>query len=236
MKQIAFLTDVHLGEQTPIDAGADPISNFERVLADVSHRKISEIVYGGDIGAVSSHPYFFDALKPFSLNLILGNHDNFEEVKKRYVKDEKRSILYYTLEDKNHNYIFLDSSTGEISKQQLEWLQKELDTRKKPILFVHHPILKVDTPVDKLYPLKNRREVRKVLEESQKEITVFCGHYHMNDEWEYKNIKQIITHSLSFQIVKEANELIKSSSAFGYRIIEISGKSIETELVTFNTL
>lgn len=58
----------------------------------------------------------------------------------------------------------------------------------------------------------------------------------MNDERDYKNIKQIITHSLSFQIEKEANELIKSSSTFGYRIIEISGKRIKTELVTFRAL
>jgi metallophosphoesterase superfamily enzyme len=55
---------------------------LERVLADVAAKNINEIVYGGDIGSSSAHEYFFKALKNYSLNLILGNHDKYGEINK----------------------------------------------------------------------------------------------------------------------------------------------------------
>ncbi len=94
MKRIAFLTDIHLEEQFPMDNNVNARNNFETILADLEKRKISEVIFGGDIGEPTAHNYFFEKLQNFSLNLILGNHDKFENVKKHFIKEkEKNRIL-----------------------------------------------------------------------------------------------------------------------------------------------
>ena len=233
MKRIAFITDIHLDEQFPIDNNVNPTKNFETVLADIEKRKISEVIFGGDIGEPTAHEYFFKKLQNFSVKLILGNHDKFNIVKDYFIKDKNKVELYYKSEDENYQYIFLDTSVDELSKTQLEWLQNELAENKELILFLHHPILGIETPVDKVYPLKNREELKSVLLAFKKNVTLFCGHYHMNDEQEFKNIKQYTTQSMSFQLMKNATEIEVDNKNFGYRVIEIHKNKIENELINF---
>ncbi|MFM9947482.1 MAG: metallophosphoesterase family protein [Saprospiraceae bacterium] len=233
MERFAFITDIHLGEQFPIDNGVNPTKNFETVLADLKTRKIDEIIFGGDIGDSTAHGYFFEKLQNHSLNLILGNHDQFEKVKEHYSKDRAKKELYYKLEDENYQYLFLDSSIDELSKTQLDWLQDELIESKRLILFVHHPVLEIETPVDTAYPLKNRGELKSILLTFKNDVTVFCGHYHMNDEQAYKNIKQYTTQSMSFQIVKNSKEIEIDNTNFGYRILNIGHDKIATEIINF---
>lgn len=235
MKRIAFLTDVHLDEQFPIDNNVNSTKNIGTVLSDISKQGIAEIIFGGDIGEASAHNYFFDALKQFSFKLILGNHDKFENVKEHFIIDQNKNELYYKVEDESYLYIFLDTSSDEISTIQIQWLQAELNSIKEIILFIHHPVLSINTPVDKLYPLKNREQLKAILLNHEKNITVFCGHYHMNDEQVQNNIKQITTQSLSFQLVKNATEIQIDNSNFGYRIIEIYEDKIETYLMNFKS-
>jgi hypothetical protein len=49
-KKIAYITDIHLDEQLPIDQGVDTRKNWEIILNDVSKKGIKEIIFGGDIG------------------------------------------------------------------------------------------------------------------------------------------------------------------------------------------
>ncbi len=233
MKRIAFITDIHLDEQFPIDNNVNPRKNFETVLVDIKNRKIDKVIFGGDIGEATAHKYFFEKLQNHSLHLILGNHDKFETVKEHFVKVINKEELYYKIEDENYQYIFLDTSLDELSKTQLKWLQNELSGKKKLILFIHHPILDIETQVDKVYPLKNREELKSVLVNFKNNVTVFCGHYHMNDEQEFKNIKQYTTQSMSFQLEKNAKEILVDNMNFGYRIIDINNNTIKTELINF---
>ncbi len=236
MKRIAFLTDIHLDEHFPIDNNVNPRKNLETVLADISKQKITEIIFGGDIGEATAHNYFFDALKKFTLKLILGNHDKLDKVKEYFNKDADKNELYYKVEEEGYLYIFLDTSSDEISNNQLLWLQSELNTNQEIILFIHHPILPINTAVDKMYPLKNREQLKVILLEHKMNVTVFCGHYHMNDEQEIDNIKQITTQSLSFQLVKDERGIKVDNSCFGYRIIEIHEYKIETHFINFKNI
>ncbi len=233
MKRFAFITDIHLDEQFPIENNINPTKNFETVLLDIENRKISEVVFGGDIGEATAHNYFFEKIQNLSVSLILGNHDKFEKVKKHFIKDRNKEELYYKTEDENYQYIFLDTSADELSKTQIEWLQNELVEKKELILFIHHPVLEIETQVDKVYPLKNREELKSVLVDYKNNVTIFCGHYHMNDQQEFKNIKQYTTQSMSFQLVKNVTEIEVDNLNFGYRIIDISNDKIETELINF---
>ncbi len=234
MKRIAFLTDIHLAEQFPADHNVDPKRNWEKALADLHKRNIDEIVFGGDIGTGTSHQWFFETLQSFTVHLVLGNHDNFSEICRHYKPLNDKEELYYCFEDECFKYIFLDSSSNAISSIQLAWLQQELKTGKSVLLFVHHPIIEINTAADRLYPLKNRKQVKAVLLESKVKITIFCGHYHMNDERAYLNIKQFTTQALSFQLEKNAAALTVNNTCYGYRIIQLEKHKIDTEIVTLN--
>jgi len=207
--------------------------NWRRIIADLKLKNITDIIFGGDIGAETGYKLFFETLENFSINLVLGNHDNFNQVSKYFNPHKNENELYYFFEDDHNRFIFLDTSTEKLNDNQLTWLKKNLETEKSLILFIHHPILKVPTKIDELYPLKNRVEIKNMLVKTKKSITIFSGHYHMNDEQIENNVRQIITQSSSYQIEKTTNEISINAFDFGYRIIEIEQNLIKTELVNF---
>jgi Icc protein len=235
MKQIAYITDIHLDEDFPRSKGVDTRRNWERILKDVQGRGIENIVIGGDIGTPESHAWFFESLKSVHLHLSLGNHDSWSNVKQqytnRYVKEQEE--CHYSFEEGSFKYLFLDSSSDKISESQLAWLEDELSVEKKILLFVHHPVLAVNTVVDSLYPLKNREAVKSVLLNRGDDIVFFCGHYHLEDDQTEGRIRQIITPASSYQVLKESKALETDRSSFGYRILRVEGEKSETELVLF---
>ncbi len=233
MKKIAFVSDIHLNEQFPIDHGVDAKRNWERIVEDLKAKNIKDVVFGGDIGEHTAHEWFFETLAPFSLKVVLGNHDQFVHVSRFYREKDNHRELYHQFEDKQDRYLFLDSSADRVSSLQLEWLETALRTPKRILLFIHHPVVQIDTPLDALYPLENRGAVKRILKAKAGAVTVFCGHYHMNDERREDNIRQITTQASSYQIVKQAGEVVIDTSEYGYRIIEIDEERISTRLVTF---
>ena len=226
MKRIAFITDVHLDEPSPPNHPIDPYKNLNIVLADIAQRGIGEIVFGGDIGAGTAHSHFFASLSPFKINLILGNHDKHDEVRPFFDKGVARNELYYKSEEAAYDAFFLDSSSNSISNSQLEWLQQELNAHKDIVLYIHHPILPINTAADRAFPLSNRNQLVSLMQDGDRQITVFCGHYHMNDDQVLGNIRQICTQSLAFQLVKDSPEISVDSASFGYRIIELSANGL----------
>jgi 3',5'-cyclic AMP phosphodiesterase CpdA len=239
MKKIAYLTDIHLDEDDTIKYGVDSRKNLLTILNDIRNSGVNEIIFGGDIGFHTAHEWFFNELKAVSikLNITLGNHDKFNEViehfGKEYVSDKLNELLY-TSEDTNYKYIFLDTSSSVFSESQLNWLDKELDTQKKPVIFMHHPVLYVKTIIDKLYSMKNREKVKQLLESRGKEITIFCGHLHTEDITIEGKITQYVTPASSYQAEKNEDEVVISNKVFGYRIIEF-GDKIETGVILFST-
>lgn len=233
MKKIAFLSDIHFDEQFPVDCGVDVKKNWDRIIADLKSRGIKEIVFGGDIGAQTAHEYFIQTLKDFSVKLILGNHDEFTHVSKFYNPNKGTDELYYSLEDDYNKYFFLDSSSGKLSDKQLDWIKVNLNVPKSFVVFIHHPIIEVKTAIDQMFPLENRESIKAIFKSIEQSVTIFCGHYHMNDERQENNVRQIISHASSYQIEKESMELVIDNAEFGYRIIEIEKTTINTQLVTF---
>ncbi len=232
MRQIAHITDIHLEEPFPIEHGVDARRNWSLILEDITSKNINEIIFGGDIGKKESNQWFFDSLRDFKVHAILGNHDFFREVIKYYESDSsgQDEELFYSHEDSFIKYIFLDSSSGELSQGQFNWLKNEVKTDKKILLLIHHPVLEVETPMDQLYPLKRRKEVKALLHASKQEVLVMCGHYHTVDERSERNIRQLLTPAGSYQIRKNANAIEVINDMFGYRIINIHNDEIKTSL------
>jgi 3',5'-cyclic-AMP phosphodiesterase len=246
-KVIAYFTDAHLGQKLAFDGGIagnkmryddEPEEHKENlllVLDDIARRGIEDVVFGGDIGTRASNAWFFATLKNYGLspNIVLGNHDHIGEVRRHYdcgTSDE----LTYAHEDAQAKYIFMDSSSNAVSARQLQWVAGELEAEKQILLFVHHPILAIDTPVDKTgAALQERDKVKAVLQTAKTHITMVCGHYHMNDETSDGNIRQFTTPAVAYQISKDAVDINIDEDHIGYRLIKIDGANITTEVVMF---
>lgn len=238
MKKFAIITDTHFEEKFPIENGADAKGNWEIILNDVLKKEINHIVFTGDIGTEESNKWFFDSLKKndFNYNVILGNHDKFSTAVKYYNPDlpESRNELYYSIEENNHKYIFLDSSTNIISPTQLEWLRENIFTDKSIILFIHHPVLETGTTVQIEYPLYESEKLKNILIQTGKKINIFCGHLHLNDERSEGNINQFVTPSACYQAKRNSATTEKDNINFGYRIVEINNDKVSSEVVMYN--
>lgn len=234
MKTIAYITDIHLNEGLFEDLGVDAQKNWELILADVKSRGITQIIFGGDIGDAGAHALFFNSVKGFDFRFVPGNHDKFAEVSPYFAGvNAGTDALYYALEQSGFKFIFLDTSTEQMGDAQLQWLQQALITDKQIVLFIHHPVLGVDTPLDAKYPLHGRDVIAGVLHNAGKPITIFCGHYHMPDVQHTGNITQYITPAASYQIIKNATGVAKDNSTFGYRLITINDTKLTTILLMY---
>lgn len=234
-RTIAYVTDTHLDEPGPGEHGADALKNWQMVLSDLESRTFDELIFGGDIGAFSAYPAFFEALSEFEKSFVTpGNHDTSAHVRQFFPHHAPGDSGFYAFrEDDDYLSLFLDSSLDKISTPQLEWFQEKLaDSDKEILLFIHHPILTVDTPVDKKYPLENRKVIKELLLEYGKTVTIFCGHYHIEDESVLANITQYVTPAVSYQIKKGTIEIEGDATYFGYRMIEIEDGNIETKVIT----
>lgn len=251
MRRIAFFTDIHLGQQVHLSRdekgvqaftyqahGNTHVEELKIVLSDIVKRGITDVVFGGDIGLKSSNALFFELLATYGLQpkFILGNHDDLAEVSHYWSTDlfVHGGELLYVEEDDAFRYLYLDTSSNAISDQQLNWVKGNLDSSRKLIVFVHHPILAIHTPIDSLgAALKGRNELRKLLLDFQQESTIFCGHYHMEDLAVEQHIKQYTTLASSYQIEKMADEMQMNEQVFGYSILTIENAQVSRSLVTF---
>lgn len=234
--RIAHITDLHLDEDFPQEQGVDTRKNLEIILNDIRNKELTHIICTGDIGESQSIPYFINRVKDYLFTLTLGNHDTYEEVTKYYStgnrsKDKK---LYSSEEKLGYKFIYLDSSSGHIDHIQLTWLGRELVTSLPIVMFIHHPIIGSDLMVDNIGKLENREEILNTLQASNKIITIFCGHYHMEQHQTHKKIHQYITPAVSFQIEKKKDKIVIDPHTFGYRIVSFEQGKISSEVQTFH--
>ncbi len=218
---IAHITDLHLDETFPYNDCVTARERFDIILRDIERNNITQIVCTGDIGENDGVAYFFKKLRNKNLTITLGNHDTYIEVSKHYNFEVNRA--YYSALKEYYKFIYLDSSTGIIDKEQYYWLEKELISTKPIIIFIHHPILGINLKVDEIGKLTNRKELVSLLIKSTTEVTIYCGHYHMESKLTYKNITQHITPAVSYQIKKKTDVIDIDTTVFGYRIIELKG-------------
>jgi len=234
MKTIAYFTDTHLDEPGPGKHGADAHKNWHSILAELDTLDADQVICGGDIGAFSAYPEFFKALAMFkAVRVTPGNHDTSAQVRQLLSPQSSEKDFYYSESDANLKWIFLDSSTDKLGSQQMSWFENELQSDEREIiLFIHHPVLTVNTIVDRKYPLENRNAVKNLLLQNGKQTTIFCGHYHIEDTTSEANIIQYVTPAVSYQIKKGTTNVEGDASYFGYRMIYIDGNKIETEVIT----
>jgi len=235
-ERIAHITDLHLDEEFPFNNQVSARKRLDGVLKDVKECDINHIVFTGDIGEKKGILYFFEQLKNIDFSITLGNHDNFNEISEHYnLGADYDSKKIYRSQLKNYfKFIYLDSSSGTIDYKQLVWLKNELISSKPIIIFIHHPIIGLNLKVDEIGKLKNRKDLTKILTEIPNEITIYCGHYHMENTLVYKNITQYITPAVAFQIKKDTYKIEIDTSVSGYRIIQIKKTELSSTVKFLN--
>ncbi len=121
---------------------------------------------------------------------VLGNHDLRAVDKDTWKKSLEIDYLVKSFDVRNYRIIIMDSNydksnndirpgeyytRGNVSAKQIEWLEKELKTDKKKVVFIHHPpIWSVDVRSNSGLPL-NALKLQKVFKDNNV-TAVFSGH------------------------------------------------------------
>lgn len=234
MSRIAFVTDLHTLENNVEKKGVDTVQNWKTVLEDLKKKDISRLILGGDNGEKESLKMLFQDITEFNYDFILGNHDKIKNYHEQAPETADKGEYFFKLKIGRSDCIFLDTSSYKLNDEQQNFLEKWLHNAECPVIFIHHPVLNIGSWMDREHPLKNRDEVKKLLHNSGKKITLVCGHYHQFHQSEENDIRQIIAPAVSYQIPYNRNYQSDISN-FGYLILDFSGEEIMVEEVKFST-
>jgi Icc protein len=208
--KIVQITDLHIAENGEDTLGVDVRQNFQDILTSVRSLSPDLIVLTGDLCFdkgneptyqwVRSHLDFLET--PYTA--IGGNHDSPALLAKAFHIPQLLvgNELYYKREWDGHTALFLGTSSGEVSKTQLAWLENELALlHRDSVIFMHHPPIVGGAPfMDSKYALRNMAEVQSILFNFPHHLTIFCGHYHIEKTLCTRNLTVHITPSTYFQI------------------------------------
>ncbi len=241
--RIIQLTDLHVGEEGELGYGVDVRANFLKILQAASDLKPDYIVVTGDLclhtGAANVYQWLKGHLDGTGIpyQVISGNHDDPLLMAAAFGKLEEvqGEELYYFKEWKGVPCLFLDTTTAEMSSQQLNWLKKCLSTiQKKVLVFMHHPPMLANMPwMDRKYPFLMREAIQEVFFAHPYAVNVFCGHYHIERTVQQRNLTMHITPSCYFQIDPHAEEFKIDHYYIALREIEVEGDILRHSVYYF---
>jgi predicted phosphodiesterase len=203
--KVGLVTDLHYADKAP--GGSRHYRETPTKLAEAAQQfakdKPEFIVELGDfIDAADSVEAELGYLKRINKDFqaickkrhyVLGNHCVYTLTKQEFLAGVEKEKSYYSFDAGAFHFVVLDScfrSDGKsygrknfvwtdpnIPAAEVEWLKADLaQTSKQTVVFAHQRL-----DLSNHYGVKNAPEVRKVLEQSGKVLTVFQGHSHKND-------------------------------------------------------
>ena len=132
---------------------------------------------------------------------MLGNHE--QDIDRKEFSEEFSQRTYGLKQVGGENFLYLDSSApelsgsrGQISREQLEFLDEKLREVEDAFLIIHHPIHFRDLSHSHywdVYPERafcgNKKEINNVIEKHGNVKMVFNAHIHDLDLTEFKDLK-----------------------------------------------
>lgn len=238
---ILQITDLHIPPEGELFYEFDVRSSFLNSLEKIRKESADLLIVSGDLcykdGKQHIYEWIYKGLEtlPFPTLVLSGNHDNALIMTAVFGQsnDLKNKELFYKRSFPEGNILFLDSTIGRISQQQLDWLKHELSIDKSSLLFVHHPITLCGSPLmDTQHPLQNRVVIQAILQQAEHPPqAVFSGHYHTEKTIMVNGIPQFITPSFSyFQISTKTPEFSIASIRSGWRHIFWNGQQVNTHV------
>ena len=236
--KIGQITDIHVGEDESLVQGIDVRSNFLKALHSDTMKDIDLLVLSGDLANENAEPgayrYVADTLKSLKcpVCIIPGNHDDIEVMSKFFDLPVRNGKCYFRYDLEGRSIFFLDSACGEVSRDQLEWLEQEVPKADgEVLLFMHHPPCFCNHKfMDLHYHLKNMVEVQQVLLKFKNLKHVFCGHYHHEFEVKFGHISVHAAPSTQMQIDPNRPYFCLKSTEPGWQVIRW-GESVDTEVI-----
>lgn len=169
---------------------------------------------------------------------VVGNHDLVSQTEDDLLELFGRKKLYGSSDEGSYHLIFLFSDDRDdilpiISDEQREWLEADLKKTEKPtIVFIHHSLADQDLTGNFWFEglpdrclVGNRKEIRKILEESGKVVAVVNGHLHWNKMDVHNGIPYFNVQSLVEDVHGDG---VPSSS---YTIVNINDELITVDVV-----
>jgi len=212
--KIAILSDLHLMEANRKEA----LENLERTLDRLKrHEPDLLIVLGDMIGGkvttskqVDEEDEGIEELKEIrnrveKLDLeklyLLGNHE--QDIAKDKFEQEFGQSTFGIKEVEGENFVYLDSSApelsgsrGQISREQLDFLDEKLQELDDAYLIIHHPVHFRDLSHSyywDIYPERaicgNKKEINNVIQKHDNIRAVFNSHIHDLNLEEFKGRK-----------------------------------------------
>jgi Icc protein len=214
--RIVQLTDLHVGKEGENTYGVDVRQNFLQILEKAKAQDPDLLVISGDLcfdnGDASIYQWIKTQLEAAGLpyEIISGNHDDPQLIAKAFGRENllKGQELYFKQRYEGRPVLFLDTTTYEMSAQQLQWLDQELQQIEgTALVFMHHPPLPSGVPfMDNKHSLKNMEAVQEVFFRHPHPVQVFTGHYHVEKVVQKHNLTVYITPSCFFQIGQRSEE------------------------------
>ena len=235
--KIGQISDIHIGNGHELVQGIDVCANFRKALNSDSMQGLDLLVLSGDLSENSdpgAYEYVASLLKDYKSPycIITGNHDDINVMRQYF---DLESVIhgdrcYYRYDLEGRTIFFLDSACGNVSPEQLTWLQEEASKIKgEVILFMHHPPCFCGHRfMDLRYHLENMVEVQQVLAGIKNLTHIYAGHYHHHFE---VNMGRQIVHvapATQFQIDPNVPYFNLKSAAPGWQLIEWGEKFVET--------
>ena len=235
--KIGQISDIHIGNGNELVQGIDVCANFRKALNSDSMQGLDLLVLSGDLSENSdpgAYEYVASLLKDYKSPycIITGNHDDINVMRQYF---DLESVIhgdrcYYRYDLEGRTIFFLDSACGNVSPEQLTWLQEEASKIKgEVILFMHHPPCFCGHRfMDLRYHLENMVEVQQVLAGIKNLTHIYAGHYHHHFE---VNMGRQIVHvapATQFQIDPNMPYFNLKSAAPGWQLIEWGEKFVET--------
>ncbi|HPT30068.1 MAG TPA: metallophosphoesterase [bacterium] len=255
--KILIISDIHYGEDTnyPAHGGEDYInhfgSQFENYIPKFKTlaQEYDLIINLGDliaeVNADNDAELYKKALGLLNVGVpvkcVLGNHELRNLSRSQLAQIIGENSPYYSFDINNYHHIVLDSFRNDrteqcrIDPEQLAWLKEDLKKTNLPTLIYCHYILD-DQSLDNNYYFKgkphrayieNKAEVRKIFEDSQKVMAVFCGHLHFFHQENINNLEYITVPAFT------ENDSTHRPQAQCVSV-ELDGNNIETSIKSLN--
>lgn len=230
------ITDIHLGLPGEKTKNIDVRRQLSHIIRAIQSIPCDAYIITGDFCFMEPHSDIYLELKsllntlPKPYHFIPGNHDDPKMMAEVWAIQVRNNVYYYSYAWPSQTCLFLDTSSGSISHQQYHWLEKQLNQLIAPIIiFAHHPLMMCSVPyMDERHALNGQQKIMALLKTCEKEVHVFCGHYHVDKTVSSGRVTHHLTPSVFLQFHPESTDGAIFHSRPGYRIIEVDQGQVST--------
>lgn len=253
------ISDSHITLTKP-DTSFKALSHSEPLLQDVvsqinAEKDLDFVMQTGDtidvpnVSDIMLYMSIMNSLK-YPWYVAFGNHDfsivgTGDITREYYLKLLNSHNKYFNFDNTYYSFkpkkgfkvIVMDAvdnskvtGNGVFSKEQLEWLDKQLSEAKKDtvLIFLHHPV--IEPYPSSHHKILNTDELYDVLDKYTNPIGIFSGHYHATKITKEKNIVHVSTPALvtypnAFRVVSITN--YRKQTIFDFYFKETNLKEVQ---------